>query len=134
MIFWFGLFGLVFLIWCWEGSGQKYTEIRFPTSKFRFMVGDGSVEFTWFQSAPGDRFDPSFDSWWTKRGLKRGHFDFPQAFVANHAFAPAYRTWTIALWLMISIYVPVWLATLWLLPSFMRQRSAALPAMVGGPN
>lgn len=76
------------------------------------MAGDGSVEFTRFQSPPGDQFDPSVDTWWTKRGLERGHFDFPPAFVEYHDFAPSYRTWEVALWLVIFVYGLVWLVTM----------------------
>ena len=127
MIFWFGLTGLIFLAWTWEWSAQKYTELRFPTENFRFLVGDGLVEFTRFQPTPGDRFDPSFDTWWTKRGLERGHFDFPKGFLDTYDFEPAYWTWEIAIWLIIAIYVPVWLAIFGAVRLFRRLRSVSLP-------
>lgn len=127
LVFWFGLTGLIFLVWSWEWSAQKYTELRFPTTNYSFHIGNGSVEFTRFQPDPADGFGPSFDSWWTKRGEERGHFDFPAAFAENHDFAPQYRTWNVAIWLVVSLYGLLWLAAL-----FTRHRikRMAFPALI----
>lgn len=122
---WFGFIGLLFLLWSWEWSAQKYTELRFPTQNYSFWLGNGSVQFTRFQADASDGFEPSFDHWWTKRGLDRGHFDFPAAFVEDHDFAPAYRTWDVSLWLVTAIYCLLWLAAMFIRRSLLKKRIAA---------
>jgi hypothetical protein len=110
LLFWFGLFGVVFLMWVSADSFWKTSQLYFPGGSCgsRIIFSDGLV---------GLRIDPDLppSSWELVRHGSLPGPRFPMPVIGkfyNDMVVSGVHTYCIVValpcWLMLAIYLPVW--------------------------
>ena len=120
LVFWFGLAGLVFLVWAWGISMKRWTQVSYSSGKSytNLWLAQARIGLLTDMAASRKSFAPdwSFGSFdlteadWT--GRTDTHFPGWESPTNHHAPGVRVRQWIIPHWMVVASYALVWAGVL----------------------
>lgn len=116
-LFWLGIPGLAFLVWCWLALDQRNAGIAWTTPEYRWGLSDseGFVQLAIIKGSGLTDGYPSGLSFWSRVFSRANVLWFPKAFQHVHPL-PGNKITTeyirVSYWLLILLYLATWLGAL----------------------